>query len=344
MLKKGPVSHFATTTPLFLFLLPVFFVLHEFTGNYSSVPATDAVLLVFLYIGSGLLIAGFGWLFYRHLIKACLAAFFLLAYHFFFGSIQDTLKSLFSQAFISQYRFILPVSFFIFLAILTWLKKRKKPLLTLTYYLNILLLIFIVFDAGRLVAKMARPKKDTPLELAIKNFTGCDTCSKPDIYFILLDQYAGHTALKEVFNFDNTRFENELNRRGFHIANNSSSNYNLTPFSMASALNMEYLSPEMGVKKHLNVGYSYQMIRNSQVVKFLTACGYRFYNHSVFDFPGQPAHEYGAFLPYGILNSDKAINMNIAIMRAFVEVRKALLRHTGLRQQLKQIQEPAYRA
>lgn len=41
----------------------------------------------------------------------------------------------------------------------------------------------------------------------------------------------------------------------------------------------------------------------------------------------------------GILNSDKAINMNITIMRAFVEVRKILLRQIDLKGQLKEIKE-----
>jgi hypothetical protein len=41
----------------------------------------------------------------------------------------------------------------------------------------------------------------------------------------------------------------------------------------------------------------------------------------------------------GILKSDKAINMNIAIMRAFVEVRKVLLKQTDLKQQLQEIKE-----
>jgi ATP-dependent Lon protease len=41
----------------------------------------------------------------------------------------------------------------------------------------------------------------------------------------------------------------------------------------------------------------------------------------------------------GILNSDKAISMNIAIMRAFVEVRKFLLQQTDLKEQLKEIKE-----
>ena len=41
----------------------------------------------------------------------------------------------------------------------------------------------------------------------------------------------------------------------------------------------------------------------------------------------------------GVLNSDKAINMNIAIMRAFVEVRRVLLKQNDLREQMKEIKE-----
>lgn len=41
----------------------------------------------------------------------------------------------------------------------------------------------------------------------------------------------------------------------------------------------------------------------------------------------------------GVLNSDRAINMNIAIMRAFVEVRRVLLQQTDIKDQLRLIQE-----
>ncbi len=41
----------------------------------------------------------------------------------------------------------------------------------------------------------------------------------------------------------------------------------------------------------------------------------------------------------GILNSDKAIAMNIAIMRAFVDIRKLLLAEDNLKDQLKEIKE-----
>ncbi|MBI3717168.1 MAG: ORF6N domain-containing protein [Sphingobacteriales bacterium] len=49
--------------------------------------------------------------------------------------------------------------------------------------------------------------------------------------------------------------------------------------------------------------------------------------------------EQGVAMLSGILNSDKAIAMNIAIMRAFVEVRRVLIQENDLREQLKQIKE-----
>lgn len=49
--------------------------------------------------------------------------------------------------------------------------------------------------------------------------------------------------------------------------------------------------------------------------------------------------EQGVAMLSGILNSDRAINMNIAIMRAFVEVRKILLRQADLKEQLNELRD-----
>jgi hypothetical protein len=49
--------------------------------------------------------------------------------------------------------------------------------------------------------------------------------------------------------------------------------------------------------------------------------------------------EQGVAMLSGILNSDKAINMNIVIMRAFVEIRRILLKENDLKEQLKEIKE-----
>src|SRR4029077_5139906 len=47
--------------------------------------------------------------------------------------------------------------------------------------------------------------------------------------------------------------------------------------------------------------------------------------------------EQGIAMLSGLLNSDKAISMNIAIMRAFIEIRKAILRQNDLKENLKEI-------
>lgn len=49
--------------------------------------------------------------------------------------------------------------------------------------------------------------------------------------------------------------------------------------------------------------------------------------------------EQGVAMLSGILNSDKAISMNIAIMRAFVEIRKVFLQESDLKTQLRELKE-----
>ena len=49
--------------------------------------------------------------------------------------------------------------------------------------------------------------------------------------------------------------------------------------------------------------------------------------------------EQGVAMLSGILNSDKAISMNIAIMRAFVEIRKIIYRQSDLKEQMKEIKD-----
>lgn len=69
-----------------------------------------------------------------------------------------------------------------------------------------------------------------------------------------------------------------------------------------------------------------QIVTTSQKYRSKTAIPYAF-------------TEQGVAMLSGILNSDRAINMNIAIMRAFVELRRVLLQQTDTKEQLKLIQE-----
>ncbi|MGZ8474736.1 MAG: sulfatase-like hydrolase/transferase [Candidatus Limnocylindria bacterium] len=66
----------------------------------------------------------------------------------------------------------------------------------------------------------------------------------PDVYNIILDRYAGGTALADFFDFDNEPFLTALEERGFQVARHAHANYIKTPLSLVSSLNMDYLDAE----------------------------------------------------------------------------------------------------
>ena len=280
---------------MFLFLLPVFFVFHGFTENYDFVPVKDAILLTGLYYLASVILLLLCWLVFKKWPKAALMTFVIMAFHFFFGSVQDGLRDYFPGSWLSKYSFILPASFFLLLLIFVLIKKTNNPLQKLAFYLNILFLLFIAIDIVSLTGKINGLQKKDAIVLS-KEFTPCNNCSKPDFYVIICDEYAGNTELKDIFNFDNTPFLTQLGDRGFHVIPSSTSNYNFTHYSIASTLNMDYLDLHPKNNQPL-LAHAYETVRTNKLLQFLQYHQYKFYNYSLVDFKGEPAHTRETFLP-----------------------------------------------
>ena len=292
---KDKLLHIIRTKPIFLFLLPPFFVLHGFSENYDFIPVKDALLLTVVYIGISIVLSLLSWLLFRNFIKANLVAFLIMAFNFFFGSAHDFLRKIFPGSFITKWVFILPAAAVLFIVLLIVLKKRKSPLFKLSYYLNILFVVLLLTDACLLTGKIINRKKAS---YAIpEGFVNCNNCPEPDIYFILADEYAGNKELKDLFQFDDSAFINQLKDLNFHMIPESYSNYNYTPFSVASMLNMDWLDLKGKDRDKPDLTYCYEAIRDNKLLQFLRSDGYNFYNYSVFDFEGQPARTRETFLP-----------------------------------------------
>jgi len=291
------MKSFIESKAVFIFLLPVFFVFHGFVEHYNFVPVQDAFLLALLYTVCTLITIGICWLVYHDFNKATFLSFFIMSFFFFFGSIQDFLRSHFSGRFFSRYSFILSLFFLFFVGLTIWLKRKKDSLKKFTFYLNLLFIVFLIIDFIWLSEKIITGQKRSPFKPSIDNLFLCDTCKKPDVFFIILDEYSGRAGLRTLFNFDNDEFEKQLRQRGFSVAKDSRSNYNYTPFSIASILNMNYLDLNMEKKAPGNIDYCYRQIKNSRVINYFIANGYEFYNYSIFDFEGRPAISYDNFLP-----------------------------------------------
>ncbi|HEX2606012.1 MAG TPA: sulfatase-like hydrolase/transferase [Flavisolibacter sp.] len=270
-----------------LLLLPVFFVFHTYTENIQLLPLTIALELLIKYLLAGFLLAILFSYILRSIRKGYIFALLVLSINFFFGPIHDLLKQYFKAAWITHYAVLLPLIFFVLLTSFIYLRKTKRTFPKLHKFLCIALLLLISLDIFSLVTEANRAKmgitQTTPFEI-----TNCDTCHKPDVYFIVADEYAGNTALRNLLQFNNDSFETSLKRRGFHILNGSSSNYNFTPFSMASVLSMDYLKGIRGINSNKEDRTECNhLIAENVAIRFFKKLGYEIINNSVFTIDNQ---------------------------------------------------------
>ena len=99
----------------------------------------------------------------------------------------------------------------------------------------------------------------------------------PDIFYVLLDGYAGSDVLSADFGYDNEPFLQLLRDQGFVVMDRSRSNYAKTIHSLASAFNMDYLDllvEEQG-EDSTNALPIVHSIHDSRLNRTLRAAGYQ---------------------------------------------------------------------
>ncbi len=102
----------------------------------------------------------------------------------------------------------------------------------------------------------------------------------PDVYWVILDRYGSGRVIDKFFDYDNSPFLDELQARGFYVAEHATANYLKTALSLDSSRNMEYLDfSELRerAKDDRDWGPLYRdMKRPFQVQHYLGSAGYRF--------------------------------------------------------------------
>jgi hypothetical protein len=287
------------TIPFYCLLLPLFFVLHGFRENFGHIPAGDASLLALYYIAAVLVTAGAIYLFYRNILKTAFITAVLFCIYFFFGAIHDFLKD-HAPAFMSRYRFLFGLFLVALSGVIVYCAYTKSKLTRITFFLNLLLVIYISVECFRLLLTTfdRGGNMEQPLALGNNSLKDCPSCVKPDIWFIVFDSYASSASLKSYFEFYNP-LDSILLGKGFSIQRMSRSNYNLTPFSIASILNMSYVENFSEPAKPRAEDYLQcnMLIRKNIVTRFLAKQGYSIINYSVFDMEGNPTRVNKTFLP-----------------------------------------------
>lgn len=285
--------------PFFILLLPVFFVLHGVRENFGFILPKDYLPLIGFYCATSLIVYFIFYLLYRKPVKAGLITFFVFSIFLFYGFIQDFLKEYWHE--INRYILLMPGFFILAIILAIFLKKSKSNFTKLNFFLNWLLILYTAYDLSVILAKSIWPPKDKFSVYSLSangSYSVCKDCPKPDIYFLVFDEYASSICLKNDFNYDNSQLDSFLTGQQFRIQKYSSGNYNFTPFSVSSILNMSYIN---GISPNAISADDYarcnKLIRENELVKYLSVTGYTIVNYSIFDLAGNPSPIDQDFLP-----------------------------------------------
>lgn len=158
----------------------------------------------------------------------------------------------------------------------TW-RLPASRLDTATRALAIVGLILVANPIRVVLSGLVRAARASLVALEPATGEAVRSADRPDIYYLILDGYAGERTLREVFAFDNSPFLSMLKRKGFYVAAESRSNYATTLFSVPSAMNMDYIESMEGRHgRRFDERELKDLAMNGRVVSALKAAGYRF--------------------------------------------------------------------
>ncbi len=142
----------------------------------------------------------------------------------------------------------------------------------LNFFLNLVGVVLVLVPTMRIaVCESTRTSFQLPMESEEHLQTGRAKEFR-DIYYLILDGYAGAASLRNTFDFDNGPFPASLIERGFVVVKGARCNYFQTHVSLASSLNMQHMThlTEMVGKESKDRTMTYGMIRNNKVMSRLS--------------------------------------------------------------------------
>lgn len=160
--------------------------------------------------------------------------------------------------------------------------RVRDPIARWTPFLNVSAGVLLLFQTLTLVGtasgESSRPSHSEPATVntvtshLFSEFPQIAGRDLPDIYYIILDAYGRDDALGE---FDNTAFVKELERRGFFVAREATSNYKSSIQSLASSLNLAYLD-DLGPRAPKTKRDGIALVQNNALATILKNLGYTY--------------------------------------------------------------------
>jgi len=268
---KGPAVFY----PLLFAIFPILFL---YAHNIAETSLNQIWLPLVISLAATLVLWAVLSLILDSLSKAGFATAIFLVFFFSYGRLYDGLNYL--GVFVPKHAYLLPSVLFILGYCVYFISRTKRDFRITTRLLNIVAVALIAINLFNIVSyqvKLARLSADAPAESTEQTAAAAspaELSTLPDIYFVILDEYAHPDTMKEYYDYDNSEFINSLEDKGFFIASQSKTRTSKTERAITQVLNMEYLSEES--IRELTLSEIYSMIAYNKVAEFLRTRGYKF--------------------------------------------------------------------
>ena len=262
---------------IYPFLAAIFPIVSVLSSNAPRVPLSDAVVPILGMLGMTVLLGFALTPLLRDRFKRGLMLLGLIVLFWTYGAVLDAIRAvLHYREMLSGLR-ILPfvaLEFAAAAALFVNLRRTQRPLAELTRFLNVASGVVVALAVGISANDYGRAGAVSTLFSDRPPTASAFDREARDIVYIIADAYGRHDVIRDVYGYDNTAFVEALEDRGFYVARESRANYNATRFSISSSLNFEYVN---GIADELGGDQSTaRLIRNSRVLNWLDARGYRF--------------------------------------------------------------------
>jgi hypothetical protein len=269
--------------PLFFAAFPVVFL---WAHNLDEgIAFEDVIRPLLLVMGSALLLWLIGTLILRSARKAALAVSIVVALFFSYGALYQVMTQVHPGGIrLASGRILLPLWVALAVVGVVLAVRAGKWLVGLTRGLNVVSVGLIAINVISIVAFQARPNPSgsgflEPGDVSLpKRILTVPPSHRPDVYYIILDEYGGFDTLRDLYGYDNSPFLDFLRSKGFYVADKSVTNYPRTELSVASSLNMKYvnyLSKQMPADSG-DTTPLVKLLQNNQIGRVMQSLGYRY--------------------------------------------------------------------
>ena len=285
------------------FLVAVFPILIIYSQNIGRVNFEDLILPIILVLIFSIVLYYTLKIILKNPFKSALIVTIILILLFSYGHVYYLLNDVSIDGFdIGRNLYLIP-AFGLALGILIFFTIRAGRVFdNATSIINVVSIVFIMVAISNVVfvgAEITNYDKDSSQELfyETRDFSGyfephkfliSENQELPDVYYLILDEYARNDALLEYHDFSNHELTEFLENKGFHIAKNSFANYPMSVQSIPATMNMNYinfLADEIGTEvrnyKPLNEK-NYGLYPNNMVIKNFKEMDYKIITFNTF--------------------------------------------------------------